>query len=117
MPATASTANGWRMTQCAQRRQWRRVAGLRAKPSRPASIHGPIQPSTTGRSVLATSTATVVTMRPPMPMDLISLTRTMSIAAKPMATAEPDTSTVRPPRRAAWVTASCRDNPSSSPSR
>ena len=34
---------------------------------------------------------------PPMPMDLTSLTRTMSIAAKPIATAEPDTSTVRPP--------------------
>ena len=85
------------MTQYAQRRQWRRVAGVRANPSEPASIHGPIQASRIGSSVLATSTATVVTIRPPMPMDLISLTRTMSIAANPMATAVPDTRTVRPP--------------------
>ncbi len=85
------------MTQNAQRRQCERVAGLRTSPSEPASIHGPIQASRTGRSVLATNTATVVTISPPIPMELISLTRTMSIAANPMATAVPDTRTVRPP--------------------
>ena len=52
-----------------------------------------------------------------MPMDLTSLTRTMSIAANPIATADPDTRTVRPPCCVAAVTASDGDSPSSSPSR
>ena len=74
---------------------------MRASPSEPASIHGPIKASTAGSKVQATSTATAVTSSPPKPMDLTSLTLTKSMAVKPMATAVPDTRTVRPPRRAA----------------
>ena len=114
--ATVNTATGRPDNHVAQRRQYCPEAALRALSGAPAPPCGSMRDRMMGNSVIATRTAVAVTMSPAMPMERISLTGTNNIAAKPIATADPEMAMVRPACRLASLAAARLDMPLSNAS-